>query len=143
MIVVDANVLLYAYDETDRRFPVVAPWFHRQMAGSDDVGLSLLAIMAFLRISTDHRVFEQPRPVATALATVDSCLARPNTRLLEPTGRHWETLANLAARGQAHGPQLMDAHLAALTIEHGATLATADRGFARYAGLRTIDPTAV
>ena len=142
MIVIDANVLIYAYDATDRRHPAVAPWFQRQMAGPDDVGLSLVAIMAFLRISTDHRVFEHPRPVATALAIVDSWLARPNARLLEPTGRHWETLLDLAAGGQARGPQLMDAHLAALTIEHGATLATADRGFARYAGLRTVDPTA-
>jgi toxin-antitoxin system PIN domain toxin len=140
MIVIDANILLYAYDEDDPRYPVVSPWFEAQMMGSDDVGLSLLAILAFLRISTDHRVFHQPRPVATALAIVDSWLARPNVRLLEPTSGHWTTLADAAAGGQARGPQLMDAHLAALTIEHGGTLATADRGFARYPGLRTIDP---
>jgi Predicted nucleic acid-binding protein, contains PIN domain len=142
MIVIDANLLLYAYDEADPRHPVVARWFQSLMSSSDDVGLPLLAILAFIRISTDHRVFEQPRPVATALAIVESCLSRPNVRLLEPTGGHWATLADLAARGQARGPQLMDAHLAAVTIEHGATLATADRGFARFPGLRTLDPTA-
>lgn len=141
MIVVDANILLYAYDEDDRRHAVVAPWLETQMTGSDGVGLSLVAILAFLRISTDHRVFEQPRPVATALAIADSWLAHPNVRLLEPTRRHWTTLADLAIRGQARGPQLMDAHLAALTIEHGAMLATADRGFARFPGLRIVDPT--
>jgi toxin-antitoxin system PIN domain toxin len=141
MIVIDANILLYAYDEDDPRYSVVSPWFETQMSGSGDVGLSMLSILAFLRISTDHRVFHQPRPVAAALAIVDSWLAHPNVRLLEPTSRHWTTLGDVAAGGQARGPQLMDAHLAALTIEHGGTLATADRGFARYSGLRTIDPT--
>lgn len=143
MIVIDANMLLYAYDADDPRHAVVSPWFESQMSGSGDVGLSLLAILAFLRISTDHRVFRRPRPVPTALAIVESWLAHPNVRLLEPTGRHWTTLADVAGGGQARGPQLMDAHLAALAIEHGATLATADRGFARYPGLRTIDPTAM
>jgi toxin-antitoxin system PIN domain toxin len=142
MIVIDANLLLYAHDASDLRNPVVGPWFERLMSGADDVGLSLLAIMAFIRISTDHRVFEQARTPATAIEIVDTWLARPNVRLLQSTGRHWATLADLAARGQARGPQLMDAHLAALTIEHGAVLATADRGFARYPGLRTVDPTA-
>lgn len=142
MIVIDANILLYAYDQDDPRHSAVSPWFEGQMSGSGGVGLSLLAILAFLRISTDHRVFQQPRTVATALAIVDSWLAHPNVRLLAPTSRHWATLAGVAGGGQARGPQLMDAHLAALTIEHGATLATADRGFARYPGLRTIDPTA-
>lgn len=142
MIVVDANLLIYAHDATDLRHPVVGPWFERLMSGADDVGLSLLAILAFIRISTDHRVFEQAPTPAAAIAIVEAWLARPNVRLLEPTRRHWATLTDLAVRGQARGPQLMDAHLAALTIEHGAVLATADRGFARYPGLRTVDPTA-
>ena len=142
MIVVDANLLLYAYDDDDRRHAVVAPWFENLMMDAGEVGLSLVAILAFLRISTNDRVFAHPRPVATALAIVESWLEHANVRVLEPTRRHWPTLADLAARGQARGVQLMDAHLAALTIEHGATLATADRGFARYPGLRTIDPTA-
>ena len=142
MIVVDANLLLYAHDEDDPRHAVVAPWFETLMTGPDDVGLSLLTILAFLRISTSDRVFARPRPVGTALEIVESWLDRANVRVLEPTRRHWVTLADLARRGQARGAQLMDAHLAALTIEHGATLATADRGFARYPGLRTVDPTA-
>lgn len=142
MIVIDANMLLYAYDESDPRHAVVSPWFQTQMSGTTETGLSLVAILAFLRISTDHRVFQRPRPVATALAIIESWLAHPNVRLLEPTRRHWAMLGDVVAGGQARGPQLMDAHLAALTIEHGATLATADRGFARYPGLRTIDPTA-
>ncbi len=142
MIVIDANVLLYAYDENDPRHALVSPWFQAQMSGTVEIGLSLVAILAFLRISTDHRVFQHPRPVATALAIVESWLVHSNVRLLEPTRRHWMTLGDVATAGQARGPQLMDAHLAALTIEHGATLATVDRGFARYPGLRTIDPTA-
>ena len=119
----------------------MAPWFERLISSADDVGLSLLAILAFIRISTDHRVFEEARTPAAATGLVETWLARPNVRLLEPTSGHWATLTELSVRGQARGPQLTDAHLAALTIEHGALLATADQGFARYPGLRTIDPT--
>jgi uncharacterized protein len=142
MIVIDANLLLYAYDEVDPRHPVASRWFINLMDGADDVGLALVTILAFLRISTNPRIYEQPRSAPSALEIVGSWLARPNVRILEPTGRHWSTLTEVIERGRARGSHIMDAHLAALTIEHGATLATADRGFARFAGLRTIDPTA-
>ncbi len=142
MIVIDANLLLYAYDEIDPRHPVASRWFVNLMNGADDVGLSLVTILAFLRISTDPRIYEEPRSAPSALEIVSSWLARPNVRLLEPTGRHWSTLTDVIACGQARGPLLMDAHLATLAIEHGATLATTDRDFSRFPGIRTIDPTA-
>lgn len=63
-------------------------------------------------------------------------MARPNVGIATPSERHWRILDDVAARGQARGPRLMDAHLAALAIEHGATLATTDRGFARFPELR-------
>jgi toxin-antitoxin system PIN domain toxin len=142
MIVIDANLLLYAYDEVDPRHPVALRWFIDLMNGGDDVGLAVVTILAFLRISTNPRIYEQPRPVPKALEIVGAWLARPNVRILEPTSRHWSIFGDVVARGRARGPELMDAHLATLTIEHGATLATADRGFARFPGLRMVDPTA-
>lgn len=142
MILIDVNVLLYAYDQTDPRHDLAARWVEDVMSGVDEVGLALVTILAFLRISTDPRIHEEPREAADAIAVIEGWLAQPNVRIVEPTGRHWSTFADLASTGQARGPLLMDAHLATLAIEHGATLATADRGFRRFPGLRIVDPTA-
>lgn len=143
MIVVDANVLLYAYDRSDPRHRAAARWLESTIGGDGEVGLALTTVLAFLRISTDPRVYQTPVAAAHAIELVESWLARANVHVVGPTDRHWTTLADLVAAGQARGPVLMDAHLAALTIEHGATLATVDRDFSRFPGLRTIDPTAV
>jgi toxin-antitoxin system PIN domain toxin len=142
MIVIDANLLLYAHDSSSPRHGDAAGWLVRAMSGTESVGLGLATILAFLRISTDPRIFLRPFAADDALAIVEEWLATPNVTLLAPGDRHWRSLSDLAKRGQARGPLLMDAHLAALAIEHGATLATTDRDFSRFPGLRTVDPTA-
>ena len=118
------------------------PWFERTIGGEEPVGFALMTLLAFLRVSTNPRLHLEPLSSAMACAIIRSMLAHPNVRMVTPTDRHWSTFEDLAARGQARGPLLMDAHLAALAIEHGATLATTDRDFARFPGLRTIDPLA-
>ena len=142
MIVVDANLLLYAYDESDPRHVPAARWLEETVGGAEAVGLALTTLMAFIRISTDSRVYQAPLDVMRAIDIVDSWLRRANVHLIGPTGAHWRTLADLAIAGQARGPMLMDAHLATLTLEHGGTLATSDRDFSRFPGLSTFDPTA-
>lgn len=112
------------------------------MGGEEEVGLALTTLLAFIRIATDPRVYQAPMDAGQAIELVESWLRRPNVQLIGPTDAHWRTLTDLVASGQARGPVVMDAHLAALTIEHGGTLATVDRDFSRFAGLRTIDPTA-
>lgn len=141
MIVVDANVLLYAHDATDPRQPATARWLASSIDAGEQIGLALMTVLAFVRIATDGRVYERPLAVAEAIGLVTSLLERSNVHLLQPTDGHWRKLADLAARGQARGPLLMDAHLATLTIEHGGRLATTDRDFTRFPGLRMIDPT--
>ena len=141
MIVIDANVLLFAHDSTDPRHAPAARWLRATVEGDEAVGLAIVTALAFIRISTDPRVYETPISATRAIGLVESWLGRGNVHLIGPTDAHWRTLANLAVAGQARGPILMDAHLAALTMEHGATLATTDRDFARFPGLRTIDPT--
>jgi toxin-antitoxin system PIN domain toxin len=142
VIVIDANVLLYAYDRSEPRHQVAAAWFEATVGGAETVGLALSTMLAFIRISTDPRVYERPLASDRAIDIVRSWLERDNVLLIGPSDSHWTTLAALAVAGQARGPLLMDAHLAALTLEHGATLATVDRDFSRFAGLRTFDPTA-
>jgi predicted nucleic acid-binding protein len=78
--------------------------------------------------------------VGEAVGVVSSLLAQPDVLVAAPTERHWSLVEELAVAGQARGPLLMDAHLAALAIEHGATLCTTDRDFARFAGLRLQNP---
>ena len=141
MIVVDANILLYAHDASSPRHPAAVRWLETTFGGSDAVGLALMTVLAFIRIATDPRIYEMPMLTADAVGLVDTWLARTNVHLIGPTERHRRTLSEIAAAGQARGPMTMDAHLAALTLEHGATLATADRDFSRFPGLRSFDPT--
>lgn len=140
MIVVDANLLLYAYDSSSPDHAAARGWLETVLNGEERVGLGLQAILAFIRIATNPDVFERPLASAKAISMVVSWLERPQVAVASPTDRHWQILSDIAARGQARGVQLMDAHLAALTMEHGATLATTDRGFARFPGLRFSNP---
>lgn len=142
MIFVDANLLLYAHDAGDRRHEPARDWLERLLTTEPDVRFGLVTILAFVRIATDPRVYAHPRTSVEAIGIVDRLLARPNVSIASPGERHWRTLADLAATGKARGPLLTDAHLAALAIEHGATLATTDRDFSRFSGLRSVDPLA-
>lgn len=110
------------------------------MTGTVPVGFCWPTILAFLRIATHPRAVVRPLSIAEARGIVDSWLAVPIAALVLPTERHWEILGGLLGSGQASGPLVSDAHLAALAIEHGATLVTNDRDFARFPGLRVEYP---
>jgi toxin-antitoxin system PIN domain toxin len=142
LILVDANLLLYAYDASSPRHLAARRWLEEALVGVEPVQFPLQSVLAFVRIGTDPRVFERPLDSTEAIAIVESWLRRPTARLVTPGEGHWRILADVARAGQARGPRLMDAHLAALAIEHGATLMSADRGFARFPGLRFRNPIA-
>ncbi|MBA3797324.1 MAG: type II toxin-antitoxin system VapC family toxin [Candidatus Limnocylindrales bacterium] len=140
MIIVDANLLLYAYDSASPRHGPARSWLETILEGDEQVGFSLVTLLAFVRIATSPMVFERPLPVRGAIALVQEWLTLPNVALTEPGGRHWSVLAGVAEAGQARGSLIMDAHLATLAVEHGATIHTTDRDFARFPGLRFKDP---
>jgi uncharacterized protein len=142
LILVDANLLLYAYDSTSARHAPARRWLEDVFGGEEAVGFALVSLLAFLRISTNAAVFRRPLSAGDAIGLVTSWLDVPVVGVAEPTNRHWSVLADLARTGQARGPLLMDAHVAALAIEHGATLCTSDRDFARFPKLRFADPLA-
>ena len=104
------------------------------------VAFAWVTLLAFLRLSTSSRPLRQPYTIAEASAIVDELISRPNVYLLRPSDRHWGILQKLLLQGQASGNLVMDAHLAALAIEHGALLCTTDRDFARFPGLRWENP---
>lgn len=142
MILVDANVPLYAYDRSSPHHQRVRTWFESALNGPEPIGFAWVTLLAFLRLITNPRVFQRPMAVPDAVAAVQGWLAQPAVAVLEPTRNHLPTLVNTATEGQARGPMIMDAHLAALALEHGATLCTTDRDFARFPGLRLVNPKA-
>lgn len=142
MILVDVNIALYAIDRSNPGHEVSRTWFEETLSGDEEIRFALSSLLGFLRISTNPGIFECALSTGDAILEVQRWMALPNVGIASPTDRHWDTLAQIAQAGQARGPLLMDAHLAALAIEHGATLATTDRDFSRFAGLRTIDPLA-
>ncbi len=93
----------------------------------EEVGLALISVLAFLRIGTSPAASHLPMTVEEATEAVAGWLDRPNVGIVQPTRRHLGVMRELARIGRARGPLLMDAHLAALAIEHGATLCTTDR----------------
>ena len=140
MYLIDANLLIYAYDSSSPHHGAVRPWFEDLMSRPLPVRLTWTNILAFLRITTNPRILTNPFSAEEAMAIVESWLAQPQVDILGPTQRHFEILQNLIREGQVKGPMVMDAHLATLAVEHGATLCTTDRDFARFGSLRRFSP---
>lgn len=140
MIVLDANILLYAYDETAELWHTARQWVSATLSGEDPVGLPWQTVGAFLRISTHPSLRGSRFTMKEAVEIVDSWLEEPNVRILTPGNRHWAILKELLVAGQVRGPRVTDAQLAALTMEYGGILHTTDRDFARFPGLRWVNP---
>jgi toxin-antitoxin system PIN domain toxin len=140
VILIDANVLLYAVDAESPHHEAARRWLEDALNGDEEIGFSLVSLLAFVRLSTDARVFTVPIEPAEAIEVVTSWLSVPAGRPVSPTTKHWQTLAEVTFKARAKGRDITDAHLAALAREHGASICTTDRGFARY-GVRVIDPT--
>ncbi len=140
MIVVDANLLLYAHDAGSVHHAAAHRWLEGILSGDETVGLPWAVLLAFLRVGTNPRLRKDAPTVEEASAIVDDWLERPNITLLNPGERHWQILRDLMTRGQVRGSLVTDAHLAALAIEHGAELATTNRDFARFPGLKFFNP---
>jgi uncharacterized protein len=140
MILVDANLLLYAYHPRAAQHEKSRAWLQAVLSGSDLVRFAWLTLWAFLRISTSHRAFERPLSTSEAEVAISSWLAQPAAGILEPGEQHWDILRDIVRAGQTTGPLIMDAVLAAIALEHGATICTTDRDFSRFAGLRWTNP---
>lgn len=140
MRLVDANLLLYAVDQAAPYHLAAKRWLERSLSGSETFALSWVVLLAFLRLSTHARVFERPLPPEQALDLIDSWLAQPCVTVLHPTERHPAVMRTLLDRLGTAGNLVNDAHLAALAIEHGAELCSADNDFARFPGLRFVNP---
>ena len=140
MILVDANLLLYAYQPRAEQHSAARAWLESALSGTQLVRFAWLTLWAFVRIATNPRVFEKPLTTGEAEAAVSAWLDCGAAGILEPGERHWDILRRLMHEGQTIGPLVMDAAIAALAIEHGAVLHTTDRDFSRFAELRWTNP---
>jgi len=137
---VDANLLLYAVDEGSPHHAVAKPWLERQLSGPETFAFAWAVLLAFVRLATNPRVFVAPVTVDAALDLVDSWLEQPNVTVIHPTDRHRQVLRELLLALGTAGNLTSDAHLAALSIEHGAELCSGDNDFARFPRVRWSNP---
>jgi toxin-antitoxin system PIN domain toxin len=137
----DANILLYAYDSSSPRHAACRSWLDAAFNTEESVALPWQTILAFVRIATNPRAVRQPLSGPDACAIVTSWLERPNVAVIGAGGRFWEIFKAQVQNAQATGPLITDAALAALALEHGATLCTTDRDFRRFDGLKLLDPS--
>ncbi|MFN2382999.1 MAG: type II toxin-antitoxin system VapC family toxin [Gemmatimonadota bacterium] len=142
MILVDANLLIYAHDAGSPHHVPSRAWLDRQLTGPLRVGLPWLSLLAFLRIVSNRRAYSRAVSIERAWSQVESWLDAPPAWIPQPTEHHPAILGALLAEGSCEGNLVPDAHLAALAIEHGLTLCSADRGFARFSELRLENPLA-
>jgi toxin-antitoxin system PIN domain toxin len=140
MILIDANLLLYAYDSSSKHHKEAREWLEKILSEPELVRLAWVTVLAFLRISTHSRIFENPFTISEATSIVGKWIDHPIVEFLSPAERHWTILSKLLEDGQANGPLVMDAHLAALAIEHGAVLYTTDKDFSRFEQLKVVNP---
>jgi toxin-antitoxin system PIN domain toxin len=136
----DVNLLVYAADETAALHEPAREWVETTLSGTETVTFAWLVLIGFVRVTTNPRSMARPWTVTQALDLVDRWLAQPAVTIVNPTTHHAAVLRDLLVPLGTGGNLTSDAHLAALAIEHGATLYSADVDFSRFAGLRWVDP---
>jgi toxin-antitoxin system PIN domain toxin len=141
-MIVDANLLLYAVDEDSRHNAAAAAWLAETLRGPNRVGLPWQTIGAFLRIISHPRVTQNPLSASDAWGHVADWLAVPVVWIPPATGSTAQVYARICAQADVTGNLVPDAQLAALAMEHGVELASADSDFQRFPGLRWINPLA-
>lgn len=142
MILVDANILLYAEDNRSEHHEAARAWWDEQLSGSDPIAMCWPVLTAFLRIGTNPRLHQRPLTLREAVERVQSWLDQPCARVIQTTDQHWPLFQQMLRAGNATANLVSDAHLAALAVEHNCVLHSTDTDFARFRGLKWKNPIA-
>jgi toxin-antitoxin system PIN domain toxin len=140
LTIIDANILLYAYNADAPHHLPAAAWLGDLLRSGEPIGLPWATIWAFIRISTNTRIWAHPKSAHEIFAVVENWLSQPNVVALNPGPRHTAILEKLLTCYGASGPLVTDAVFAALAIEYGARLASTDQDFRRFPEVRWINP---
>jgi hypothetical protein len=140
MKLLDANILLYAYDRDSVQHEACRSWLELAFNAEEVVGLPWQTLLAFIRIATNPRAVKRPLSGKAACDIVASWLERPNVSVPFAGERFWAIFVDLVADAKITGPLVTDTALAALAIEQGASLYSTDRDFRRFQGLKLADP---
>lgn len=142
MLFPDVNICLAAMrPDASPQAERVRLWLADRLNGHEQVGFSELVLSSMMRIATNHRVFREPSTPAQAIEFADALLSAPAATAVRPGARHWRIFGDLVTSHRLRANDVPDAYLASLAMEAGATFVTLDRGFARFVGLRRLDPT--
>jgi toxin-antitoxin system PIN domain toxin len=139
MILIDANILIYAHVPTLPHHEAARRWLEEQLNESR-VGLPWPSLLAFMRLVTNPRIFERPASITEAWSRVEEWLALPSVWIPQPTERHSQILGELLRKVVDRPTLIPDAHLAALAIEHNLILCSTDEDFARFPQVRCLNP---
>ena len=140
MILVDANILLYAEDSLSAHHEAARTWWDEQLSGSSPVCLCWPVLTAFIRIATNARLHQRPLTLRESVDRVQSWFQQPCVRMIHPTERHWDIFRQMLHDGNATANLVPDAHLAALAFEHNCQLCSTDTDFARFPRLKWLNP---
>lgn len=140
MIIPDANLLIYAVNRDATDHKAARRWLEEILSGQEEVGLAWTVILAFIRITTRSGILEKPLRTEEAVAYVQEWLEQPCAALLSPGEAHWPIFSSLLQTTGTGGNLTSDAHLAALALEHGAAVHSADYDFRRFPGIVHINP---
>ena len=143
MILVDANLLLYAEDSLSEHHETARNWWDTQLSGSEAVALCWPVLTAFIRIGTNARLHKRPLTLKEAIERVQSWIDQPCVRIIQASEQHWELFQKMLRVGNATANLVSDARLAALAVEHNCVLHSTDTDFARFRGLKWKNPIAV
>jgi toxin-antitoxin system PIN domain toxin len=142
MIIPDANLIIYAHNQADPDHAAARAWWQGLLAGDTDVGIPIVVVLAFLRLTTSPRILAQPLSVEESARRVEAWFDARPARLISPGNGHVPALlATLRAAGVG-GALTTDAHIAALAIEYHAEVHTSDLDFGRFPGVRWRNPLA-
>jgi toxin-antitoxin system PIN domain toxin len=138
--IIDLNLLIYAVNADAPRHDRAKAWLEGAVNGYERVGLAWAVILGFLRITTNGRIMPRPLSADQAVTVIDRWLDHPNIVVVTPGERHWEVLKKITGPLGLASNLTSDAHLAALAIENGATLCSADTDFGRFSSLKWVNP---
>jgi uncharacterized protein len=136
----DVNVLIYAHRAEAVEHQRYKSWLATLVSSPAPFALSDLVSVGFVRIVTNSRIWSVPTPPQLALEFIERLRGRRNCRPVQAGAEGWKIFSDLVTRTNAVGKLVADAHHAAIAIEHGCELVTADGDFARFPGLRYRHP---